>query len=245
MLKVSVLDLPSLPPTDGPPSLSGGIPVSELVALQSGERALAVVSLDAAAPTLVLGTAAGVVKRVAAGDAPSNRDEWDVIALKDGDTVVGAGVCSDDDELVFVASDASLLHFDASVVRPQGRAAGGMAGIRLAAGQRVVFFGVVRAATRDLYTVVTLAGAAGALPGTGGGSVKVTPYELYPGKGRGTGGVRSHRFLKGEDALVLAWVGETPARAVGTGGQPLDLPAPDQRRDGSGQPLTAPVAAIG
>jgi DNA gyrase subunit A len=245
MLKISVLDLPSLPPTDGPPSLSGGIPVSELVALRPGEQALAVVSFEPDAPTLALGTAGGVVKRVAASDVPSNRDEWEVVALKDGDTVVGAGACTDDDELVFVASDASLLHFDAAAVRPQGRAAGGMAGIRLAAGQQVVFFGVVRAATRDLHSVVTLAGTSGALPGTGGGSVKVTPYELYPGKGRGTGGVRSHRFLKGEDALVLAWVGEAPARAVGTGGQPVDLPAPDQRRDGSGQPLSAPVAAIG
>jgi DNA gyrase subunit A len=79
----------------------------------------------------------------------------------------------------------------------------------------------------------------------GGGSVKVTPYELYPGKGRGTGGVRAHRFLKGEDRLVLAWVGEGPARAVGSGGQPVELPGPDLRRDGSGTPLPGPVGAIG
>jgi DNA gyrase subunit A len=120
-----------------------------------------------------------------------------------------------------------------------------VAGIRLAADQRVVFFGVARAATRDLHHVVTVAGTSGALPGTGGGSVKVTPYELYPGKGRATGGVRAHRFLKGEDTLVLAWVGEGPARAVGTGGQPVELPAPVERRDGSGTPLPGPVAAIG
>jgi DNA gyrase subunit A len=243
--KVSVLDLPALPPTDGAPSLSGGIPVSELLALPAGEEVVAVVSLAPDAPTLALGTAQGVVKRVAAGDAPGNRDEWDVVALKDGDRVVGAAAAGDDDELVFVSSDASLLHFAASAVRPQGRAAGGMAGIKLAAGARVVFFGVARAATRDLHTVVTVAGSSGQLPGVAGGSVKVTPYELYPGKGRATGGVRSHRFLKGEDELVLAWVGQGPARAVGSGGQPVDLPADDSRRDGSGVPAAAPVAAIG
>ncbi len=243
--KVSVLDLPALPPTDGAPSLSGGIPVSELLALPAGEEVLAVVSLAPDAPTLALGTAQGVVKRVATGDAPANKDEWDVIALKDGDRVVGAAATGDDDELVFVSSDASLLHFAAAAVRPQGRAAGGMAGIKLAAGARVVFFGVARAATRDLHTVVTVAGSSGQLPGVAGGSVKVTPYELYPGKGRATGGVRSHRFLKGEDELVLAWVGEGPARAVGTGGQPVELPADDTRRDGSGVPALAPVAAIG
>ncbi len=245
LLRISVLDLPSLPPVDGPPSLSGGVPVSELVALRPGEKALAVVSLAADAPTLALGTANGVVKRVTAGDAPSNKDEWDVVALRDGDAVVGAAPVSDEDELVFVSSDASLLHFPATAVRPQGRAAGGMAGIRLGADQRVAFFGVVRAAARDLYQVVTVAGASDALPGTGGGSVKVTPFELYPGKGRGTGGVRAHRFLKGEDSLVLAWVGEGPARAVGTGGQPVELPAPVERRDGSGTPLPGPVAAVG
>jgi DNA gyrase subunit A len=243
--KIAVLELPALPATDGPPSLSGGVPVREMVTLDAGEEPVAVVSLAEDAPTLALGTRHGVVKRVAAGDVPRNGDAWEVVALKDGDAVVGAAPAADDDELVFVASDASLLHFDASAVRPQGRAAAGMAGIRLTAGQRVVFFGVARAGTRDLHTVVTVAGASGALPGTGGGSVKVTPYELYPGKGRATGGVRAHRFLKGEDELVLAWVGEGPARAVGSGGQPVDLPEDSPRRDGSGVPLTGPVAAIG
>jgi DNA gyrase subunit A len=75
--------------------------------------------------------------------------------------------------------------------------------------------------------------------------VKVSPFELYPGKGRATGGVRAQRFLRGEDSLVLAWVGAAPPRAVGAGGQPVELPAPDPRRDGSGTPLPAPVAAIG
>ena len=44
------------------------------------------------------------------------------------------------------------------------------------------------------------------------GRVKVTPFAEYPAKGRATGGVRCHRFLKGEDALVLAWAGAAPAR---------------------------------
>ena len=245
IVKVSVLDLPALPPTEGAPSLAGGVPVSELVSLAAGEEVLAVVSLSDDAPTLALGTAGGVVKRVAQGDVPANKDEWEVIALKEGDTVVGAAPAADGDELVFVASDSSLLHFDASAVRPQGRAAGGMAGIKLGAGQSVVFFGVARADVRPELVVVTVAGSGDQLPGVGGGSVKVTPYELYPGKGRATGGVRSHRFLKGEDRLTLAWVGEGPARAVGAGGQPIDLPPVDHRRDGSGTPLPGPLASIG
>ncbi|MFI6425992.1 DNA topoisomerase (ATP-hydrolyzing) subunit A [Promicromonospora sp. NPDC050880] len=243
MLRISVLDLPSLPPTDGAPSLSGGIPVSELVELERGETVRAVTGLGADAPTVALGTAQGVVKRIAPSDAPAKGDEWPVIALKDGDSVVGAAVVADDDELVFVASDSSLLHFPASAVRPQGRAAGGMAGIKLGEGQQVVFFGAVPAGVEA--SVVTIAGAGDALPGIEPGAGKVTPFALYPGKGRATGGVRSQRLLKGEDGLIMAWVGATPPRALGAGGQPVDLPEVDERRDGSGTPISVPVAVIG
>lgn len=244
-LRVPVLELPALPPVDGAPSLSGGLPVSELVELTPGEKVISVMSLAAGAPTLALGTAGGVVKRVSAGDVPTTADEWDVIGLREGDVVVGAAAVADDDELVFVSSDSSLLRFPASSVRPQGRAAGGMAGIKLAEGHRVVFFGAVPAATKDASAVVTVAGSSDALPGVDQGTVKVSPFELYPGKGRATGGVRAQRFLRGEDSLVLAWVGAAPPRAVGAGGQPVELPAADPRRDGSGTPLPAPVAAIG
>jgi DNA gyrase subunit A len=245
VVRVSVLDLPALPPTDGAPSLSGGVPLGEVVALEPGERVVALASLAADAPTLALATAQGTVKRVAAGDVPGNRDAWEAIALKPGDEVVGAAEVTDDDELVLVSSDSSLLHFPASAVRPQGRAAGGMAGIKLAAGQRVVAFGAVPAASGADAQVVTVAGSSTALPGTQAGSAKVTPFGAYPGKGRATGGVRSHRFLRGEDALILAWVGVGPAWATGSAGQPIDLPAPDPRRDMSGVALPAPVHAVG
>ncbi|EYR63120.1 DNA topoisomerase IV subunit A [Actinotalea ferrariae CF5-4] len=245
VVRLSVLDLPGVPPTDGPPSLSGGVPVSEVLDLPSGERVLALVSLDADAPTLALGTAGGTVKRVVAEAAPS-RDAWEVIGLRDGDEVVGAVTVTDDDELVLMTTDAQLLRFAASAVRPQGRPAGGMAGIKVAPGHRVVFFGAVRPGDdADQALVVTVAGAAGALPGTQAGTAKVTPFALYPAKGRATGGVRAHRFLKGEDVLLHAWIGPAPARAAGSAGQAVDLPGPVDRRDGSGSPLAAPVHALG
>ena len=91
-----------------------------------------------------------------------------------------------------------------------------MAGIKLATGARVLFFGVADP-TRD-GVVVTSSGSSGALPGTEGGSLKVTPYAEYPAKGRATGGVRCHRFLRGEDTLVLAFAGNNPARAAAANG---------------------------
>lgn len=243
--RVSVLDLPAIPPTDGPPSLSGGVPVGEIVPLESGERVVALVSLDDDAPPLALGTANGVVKRVATNDAPSKGEVWDVIALKDDDEVVGATHAADDAELVFVASDSQLLRFAAQLVRTQGRAAGGMAGIKLGAGARVVFFGAVPGPASEDAVVVTIAGSSTALPGTEAGAGKVSPFSAFPAKGRATGGVRAQRFLKGEDTLALAWVGPAPARATGSGGQAIALPDLDPRRDGSGVALPAPVFAVG
>ncbi len=93
--------------------------------------------------------------------------------------------------------------------------------------------------------VVTVAGSAGALPGTAAGTVKVSPYGEFPAKGRATGGVRCHRFLRGEDVLVLAWAGPAPALGATEAGTPVELPAADGRRDGSGVKVTQPLAAVG
>jgi DNA gyrase subunit A len=243
MLRLDVLDLPALPPTATAPSLSGGAPVAEFLALDTNERVRGLASLDGTAGAgLALGTAQGVVKRVLP-DAPANRAAWELIALRPGDSVVGSvELSSGSEDLVFVSSDAQLLRFPASAVRPQGRAAGGMAGARLSAGAEIVFFGAVDAARNA--AVVTIAGSGGALPGTEPGTVKVAPYSEYPAKGRATGGVRCHRFLRGEDQLLFAYAGVVPLRAAAPNGVPLDLPAAQGKRDGSGIPLPQPLAAV-
>ncbi len=242
MVRMSALELPTLPPLGGAPSLSGGAPLAVYVDLPAGEEPLTIVPLDADGAGVALGTAQGVVKRVTT-DYPARAD-WEVIGLRDGDRVVGAVALRDGaEDLVFLTSDAQLLRFPASAVRPQGRAAGGMAGIRLSPNAVVTFFGAVDP-TADAV-VVTSSGASEALPGTQPGSLKVTPYAEYPAKGRGTGGVRAHRFLRGEDTLVLAWAGALPARASGANGVALDLPEATGRRDGSGTAYPAVVAAIG
>ncbi|HET7761349.1 MAG TPA: DNA topoisomerase IV subunit A [Phycicoccus sp.] len=242
MIRMSALELPALPPLGGAPGLSGGAPLAVFVDLPRGEEPLTIASLAADGPGIALGTRQGVVKRVTT-DYPA-RSDWEIVSLKDGDSVVGAAELRDGSEdLVFVTSDAQLLRFPASAVRPQGRGAGGMAGIRLSPGASVVFFGAVDPAADNV--VVTSAGSADALPGTQPGSLKVAPYGEYPAKGRATGGVRAHRFLRGEDALVLAWVGATPARPSGAGGVALELPPAAGKRDGSGTPYPAVVAGIG
>ncbi|SNS56452.1 DNA gyrase subunit A [Streptosporangium subroseum] len=243
MIRVQVVDLPTLPRSVNPPSLSGGHPVSEYVTFNPDETVVGIGSLDPDGPGLALGTAQGVVKRVVP-DYPANRDDFEVIGLKDGDTVVGAvELTSEDHDLVFVTSEAQLLRYPASIVRPQGRPAGGMAGVRLDNDATVIWFGVVDPARES--QVVTIAGSSTALPGTQIGGAKISDFTEYPAKGRGTGGVRVQRFLKGEDVLLLAWVGPGPARAVSAVGKPVPLPEELGRRDGSGVRLTHTVAAVG
>jgi DNA gyrase subunit A len=242
LLRLDVLDLPTLPSTANAPHLQGGAPVSEFLVLEPGERVLTLTTLDADSPGLALGTARGVVKRVVP-DHPSNKDAWEVIRLEEGDEVVGAAeLRTGEEELVFISSAAGLLHFSASAVRPQGRNAGGVAGMRLTDGARAVFFGALDT-SRDAV-VVTVSGSSDALPGTDAGSLKVTPFGEYPGKGRATGGVRCHRFLRGEGALLLAWAGPAPARAAATSGAPVDLPPAEGRRDGSGTSAPQPIIAV-
>lgn len=280
-----VADLPALPASTTL-ALTGGVKADELIGMTEstdpvpGEKVITAIAMEpakpssgegegsenaeassgetAALPPLAIGTRGGVVKRWNR-ESPTTMDSWPIIDLKDGDVALFAAPAEDEDRLVFIATDSSLLTFEAANVRPQGRTAGGMAGIRLAEGEQVAAFNVVPAgkiawvyeegenglSSASGAVVLTVAGDSEALPGTENGAAKITPLEMYPTKGRGTGGVRSQRFLKGQNTLILAWVGAYPLHASSEGNSPVELPKPDMRRDGSGTDLATPIAFIG
>lgn len=268
LVLADVVELPKVS-ADGPLSVTGGVKAEELLGMTEntdpirGERVIAAIDMPSTDDggqlvPLALGTRNGVVKRWNR-ESPTTMDSWSVIDLKDDDEVLAAAEARDEDRLVFVSTDSSLLTFEAKNVRPQGRTAGGMAGIRLAEGCSVAAFAVVpdgkvtwnyEEGENGLFSasgavVLTVAGDSEALPGTENGAAKVTPLEMYPTKGRGTGGVRSQRFLKGQDTLILAFVGAYPLHASTQSGAPVELPKPDMRRDGSGTDLSAPIAVVG
>lgn len=236
--RIDVVDLPALPRFETGLSFAAATPSALLIHTD----APAVGLLDPEADTVVMamGTRMGVVKRLKPDVL--QRDEWEVISLEKGDELVGFGPSSDTSDLVFITSDAQLLRTPAEKVRPQGRTASGMAGMKLSDEANVLGFWAV--SSPDEAVVVTVAGAAGALPGTGQTTAKVTPLAAYPYKGRGTQGVRVQRFLRGEDRLDIAWVGDNP-RAASADGTPVELPALDERRDTSGTPITHAIATIG
>ncbi|RSS78810.1 DNA topoisomerase (ATP-hydrolyzing) subunit A [Streptomyces sp. WAC06614] len=242
LLRLSVIDLPQLPDTHAAPSLAGGAPLTEfLSALEPDEKVVCLTTLDETSVGLALGTEQGVVKRVVP-DYPANKEELEVITLKEGDRIVGAvELRTGEEDLVFITDDAQLLRYPAGQVRPQGRPAGGMAGIKLADGAKVIHFSAVDPAS-EAY-VFTVTGSHGTLDDSVA-TAKLTPFDQYPRKGRATGGVRCQRFLKGEDMLSFAWAGAAPLKAAGASGAPVELPEPDPRRDGSGTALPTPVAAV-
>lgn len=144
--------------------------------------------------------------------------DCDVMKVASGATIAAARPVTGDQSFVFVTSAANLLRFKVSTVNKQGRTSAGVAGVKLGKDVRVVFATVIDA---DAASVVTSTGA----------SVKVSAVSDFPEKGRGTLGVRCHRFVKGESRLTDAYVGVSPVAK--SGAKAFELPKP-AARDASG-----------
>ena len=211
---------------------NSGTPAAEFLGLGKKDKVVAVFPVDNKS-VVAIGTKAGIVKRVLP-DFPQKPD-FSCINLKSGDKVVGAAVSIDSDELVFITQDAQLLRFDAKTVRPQGVNGAGMAGIKTES--EVVYFGVVKPKAKNV--VVTVANSSASLPGTDGGGLKVSKLEEFPKKGRATGGVRCQKFIRGQNQIVLGFVGPENFQLVDAKGKAIGVEYQLQKRDASGDPAPA------
>lgn len=225
---------------------SRGGDATELVALAKDERLVGLFPSadDPAAgtePVICLATVKGVVKRIRTS-ALARRPSDAVIGLAPDDEVAAAASYSmpTDGEatgvdLAVVTSAGALLRFPASSVRPQGAAAGGMAGVRLPEGARVLALGLITTTAPDVVVATT----------TDVGRVKATPLAEYPSKGRGTGGVRCHTLRRGETTLVAAWIGQGRPLALTKSGSTSILDIDFARRDATGTELAqGPIVAF-
>ena len=239
--RFSPVDLPTVPAASI--AFSAGVRLSEYLGLTGGAaKIVGIVPLEHEEP-IGLFTRGGTVKRVILTELPP-RPEFEVMGVKPDDLIIGAFTAPDASDFAVVTSDAQLLRFAASSVRPQGRPAGGMAGIKLAPEAEVIFATAVK--HDEVAEVITVADSSVTLEGTGGASAKRSDWADYPAKGRATGGVRTQRFLKWEDRLSVAWVGSGDARGLSREGSARKLPAETSRRDGSGEPLIdGAIAFIG
>ena len=238
MLRIHAGDIPPVGETF---DAAQGVKATDFLGLRGEEKLVGVFDLSLESE-IALATASGVIKRVVA-DFPA-KDEFDMIALKEGDRIVGAAIANDVSEYVLVSSDAQLLRFDAASVRATGRAAAGIAGINLSDGASVIAFGAIRDATS--IQVITAAKSGSTLAGIDGGSLKRSSLAEFPSKGRATGGVRAHKFIRNEDHLYFAAISDDQPLGVSVDGKPVDVLAIElSKRDASGTPIDIAIANVG
>ena len=200
--------------------------VANLLAFQPEERIAQVIQIKSYedAPYLVLATRNGLVKKSKLTDFDSNRSGGIVaVNLRDGDELVGAVLCSAEEDLLLVSAKGQSIRFSATdeALRPMGRATSGVQGMRFNTDDRLLSLNVVREAT---YLLVA----------TAGGYAKRTAIEEYPVQGRGGKGVLTIQFDKRRGSLVGALIvdDDTELYAITSGGGVIRTAARQVRKAG-------------
>ena len=200
--------------------------VANLLAFQPEEQIAQVMHIKDydAAPYLVLATKAGLVKKSRLTDFDSNRAGGLIgINLRESDELVGAVLCSGDDDLLLVSAEGQSIRFTATddALRPMGRATSGVTGMRFNSGDELLSLGVVREGTFLLVA-------------TGGGYAKRTPIDEYPVQGRGGKGVLTLQYDRRRGTLVGALIVELDDElyAITTNGGVIRTTAKSVRKAG-------------
>lgn len=170
--------------------------VANLLEFQPGEQIAQVIQIQSFedAPYLVLATAQGRVKKSRLTDYATTRSSGLIaINLNEGDKLIGAQLCSADDDLLLVSEEGQAMRFtaDDETLRPMGRATAGVYGMRFRGEDQLLAMTVVQ---EDSALFVA----------TSGGYGKRTPMEEYPAKGRGGLGVVAFKYQKSRGKLIGA-----------------------------------------
>ena len=200
--------------------------VANLLAFQPGERIAQVIQLKSYqdAPYLVLATRNGLMKKSRLEDYDSNRTGGLVaINLKGDDELVGASLCSEDDDLILVSEYGQSIRFHATddVLRPMGRATSGVYGMRFNGDDSLLIMNVVK---ENEFLLVA----------TSGGYAKRTAMDDYPVQGRGGKGVLTIQYDRRRGNLVGAEVVSLDDEifAITTGGGIIRTAAKEVRKAG-------------
>ncbi|BBY03502.1 DNA gyrase subunit A [Mycobacterium seoulense] len=200
--------------------------VANLLAFQPEERIAQVIQIRSYedAPYLVLATRNGLVKKTKLTDFDSNRSGGIVaINLRDNDELVGAVLCSSDEDLLLVSANGQSIRFSATdeALRPMGRATSGVQGMRFNTDDYLLSLNVVREGT---YLLVA----------TSGGYAKRTAIEEYPVQGRGGKGVLTVMYDRRRGKLVGALIVDDDSElyAITSGGGVIRTDARQVRKAG-------------
>jgi DNA gyrase subunit A len=175
--------------------------VANILAFQPDEKIAQVIDLQdyQAAPYLVLATRDGQVKKTELAKFDSNRTGGLIaISLREGDELIGAALCSADDDLLLVSKKGMSIRFhsDDEQLRPMGRDTSGVRGMRFRAEDELLSMDVVRSADEERFVFTV----------TDGGYAKRTRVDQYKVQIRGGLGVKAAKLSDARGSLVGALI---------------------------------------
>jgi len=174
---------------------SRGRPIVNVFPLQEGEKITAVVPVKEFDEQhyVLMATARGTVKKTPLADFSRPRPSGIIaVTLEDGDYLVGGVLTDGSADVMLFSSGGKAVRFAESEVRPMGRQAAGVRGMRLPAGERVVCMLVAKDESRSVLTA------------TGKGFGKRTPISEYTKHGRGGQGLIAIQASERNGPLVGA-----------------------------------------
>jgi DNA gyrase subunit A len=221
--RLRALDLPERERT------AKGMPIVNLLPLQAGENIQAIIDTRdfAGERYLFFATKQGVVKKTAFDEYDNGRrDGLIALNLRDGDELVRVIETGGTDDIFMVSRKGITIRFNEDEVRPMGRAAAGVRGMKLKAGDEVVSCDLAR----DDVAILMV---------TEAGYGKRTQLDRFNVQGRGGQGVIGIKLTGKKGKVVAAFmVGpDDEIVAVSSGGVTIRMPVGDissQGRDATG-----------
>jgi DNA gyrase subunit A len=158
---------------------SRGRPIINLLPLEEGERINAILPVKAFEEDkyVFLVTKSGTVKKTPLAAFARPRTSGIIaVELRDDDRLIGAGITNGSQDIMLFASSGKAIRFHESDVRPMGRNAAGVRGLKLAG-------------ESDEVIALSIIGVGPIVTATANGYGKLTPLEEHPVQGRGGQGV--------------------------------------------------------
>ncbi|UTW02542.1 DNA gyrase subunit A [Amphritea atlantica] len=171
-----------------------GRPIVNILPLQEGERITTILPVNEYADEhyVFMATADGTVKKTPLVNFSRPRSTGLIaLALDEGDTLIGAAITDGTAEVMLVSSQGKSIRFAEDDVRPMGRTARGVRGIKLQGDARVISLIIPQENGRILTTSIN-------------GYGKQTAVEDFPTYGRGGQGVIAMQCTDRNGALIGA-----------------------------------------
>ncbi|AEP29889.1 DNA topoisomerase (ATP-hydrolyzing) subunit A [Brumicola nitratireducens] len=171
-----------------------GRPIVNILPLEEGERITAILPIQEfeAGKFVFMATTNGTVKKTELTQYSRPRANGIIaVNLNDGNELIGVDLTDGESEIMLFSDAGKVVRFSEDQVRPMGRTATGVRGIRLMETEKVV-------------SLIVPKGEGDILTATENGFGKRTPIEQYPAKSRATKGVVSIKVSERNGLVVGA-----------------------------------------